>query len=144
MNGSMTGKQNRRMSFRSHGPLMELTVICLFFIIAASVFILVFVRAGQLSSRAEDLSAAVNASQTIIESVIPEGGVPADGETSYDIYFDRDWKRMDQTSSAPSDAHAAAHVTETWTDGLVHLEVVVTSASSEDELYRLSTDRDFS
>ena len=75
----MMNTKPKRLSFRSHGLLMELTIICGFFIAAASIFILVFVRAGALSSRSRDLSAAVNAAQTIVESVRPGGGCPRRG-----------------------------------------------------------------
>ena len=146
-------KKPAKMSFRSHGLLMELTIICGFFIAAACIFILVFVKAGQLSARSEDLSAAANAAQTIVENVLPEDG--ADGEHTYEIYFDENWKQLGTTDSTgedsssgspvPGNVHAAARVTETWTDGLAHIEVVITSDSAvEGELFRLSADRDFS
>ena len=139
----MMNTKPKRLSFRSHGLLMELTIICGFFIAAASIFILVFVRAGALSSRSRDLSAAVNAAQTIVESVVPAEAAP-DGERSYTICYDENWSRLD-TESDPAASHAFAQVTETWEDGLVHIQVTVSSSSqAEGELYRLSADRDFS
>ena len=139
----MMNTKPKRLSFRSHGLLMELTIICGFFIAAASIFILVFVRAGALSSRSRDLSAAVNAAQTIVESVVPAEDAP-DGERSYTICYDENWGRLD-TESDPAASHGFAQVTETWEDGLVHIQVTVSSSSqAEGELYRLSADRDFS
>ncbi len=139
----MMNTKPKRLSFRSHGLLMELTIICGFFIAAASIFILVFVRAGALSSRSRDLSAAVNAAQTIVESVVPAEDAP-DGERSYTICYDENWGRLDAESD-PAASHAFAQVTETWEDGLVHIQVTVSSSSqAEGELYRLSADRDFS
>ena len=139
----MMNTKAERSSFRSHGLLRELTIICGFFIAAASIFILVFVRAGALSSRSRDLSAAVNAAQTIVESVVPAEDAP-DGERSYTICYDENWGRLD-TESDPTASHAFAQVTETWEDGLVHIQVTVSSSSqAEGELYRLSADRDFS
>ena len=139
----MMNTKPKRLSFRSHGLLMELTIICGFFIAAASIFILVFVRAGALSSRSRDLSAAVNAAQTIVESVVPAEDAP-DGERSYTICYDENWGRLDAESD-PAASHAFDQVTETWEDGLVHIQVTVSSSSqAEGELYRLSADRDFS
>ena len=130
--------QNHRLSFRSHGLLMELTFVCGFFAVAACVFVLVFLKAGRLSAAAEDISASVNAAQTIVETVLPDGNT-VDGTETYSIAFDQDWNRQE----SPEHAYATAQVTETWDNGLVHMEITVISAGGE-ELYRLSADRDFS
>ena len=59
--------------------------------------------------------------------------------------FDRNWNPIPQTGDVlPSHVHASAAVTETWNDGLVHIEVVITGSGGEEELFRLTADRDFS
>ena len=112
--------------------------MCGFFAVAACVFVLVFLKAGRLSAAAEDISASVNAAQTIVETVLPDGNT-ADGTETYSIAFDQDWNRQE----SPEHAYATAQVTETWDNGLVHMEITVISAGGE-ELYLLSADRDFS
>lgn len=133
-----------KIPFRSHGLLMELTFVCGFFLAAACVFILVFVKAGRLSSAAENISASVNAAQTIVETVLPEEG-QKDGEKNYFIFFDENWNPSEPAGleTASGSFRALADVTETWQDGLVHIQVIITSAGGE-ELYRLTADRDFS
>ena len=144
----MKNSNNRtagRLFFRSYNLLVELAFICGCFIFSACVFVLVFVKAGQISARSEDLSAAVIAAQNLAESVLPENGEMPDGEQTREIYFDRNWNPIPQTGDVlPSHVHASAAVTETWNDGLVYIEVVITGSGGEEELFRLTADRDFS
>ena len=59
------------MSRQRHGLLLELIFVCGFFILASCIFVLVFFKAGQLSTLSRDTSAAVNAAQTIVEGIYP-------------------------------------------------------------------------
>lgn len=88
-------------------------------------------KAGQLSTLSRDTSAAVNAAQTIVEGIYPPEDENAAESREYTLSLDH----MD----------ANARVSETWDDGLVHIEITIYSGDgTEKELYRLSADRDFS
>lgn len=119
------------MNRQRHGLLLELIFVCGFFILASCIFVLVFFKAGQLSTLSRDTSAAVNAAQTIVEGIYPPEGENAAESREYTLSLDH----MD----------ANARVSETWDDGLVHIEITIYSGDgTEKELYRLSADRDFS
>lgn len=69
--------------------------------------------------------------QTIVEGIYPPEDENAAESREYTLSLDH----MD----------ANARVSETWNDGLVHIEVTIYSGDgTEKELYRLSADRDFS
>lgn len=118
---------------RSHGLLMELIVVCGFFMGAACLFLLAFVKADQLSALSKDTSSAISAAQTLIEEA-------AYSQESGTIYFDEDWNRLENGDKG---YHAAAQVRTQGEEGLLHMEVTILGPRGE-ELYSLSSDRDFS
>ena len=56
------------MNRQRHGLLLELIFVCGFFILASCIFVLVYFKAGQLSTLSRDTSAAGNAAQTTLKS----------------------------------------------------------------------------
>ncbi len=129
-------QQNHPRPARSHGLLMELIVVCGFFMGAACLFLLVFVKADQLSSLSKDTSFAISAAQTLVEE-----GAYAEGEPeNYTIYFDENWNRLEDGDEG---YHAAAQVEAHGENGLLHMEVTIRDLKGR-ELFSLSSDRDFS
>ena len=88
------------MNRQRHGLLLELIFVCGFFILASCIFVLVFFKAGQLSTLSRDTSAAVNAAQTIVEGIYPPEDENAAESREYTLSLDH----MD----------ANARVSETW------------------------------
>lgn len=131
----MSPEKNLRPA-RSHGLLMELIVVCGFFMGAACLFLLAFVKADQLSALSRDTSSAISAAQTLVE----EAAYVQEGEESYTIYFDEDWNRLENGENG---YHAAAQVKSQGNEGLLHMEVTILGPKGQ-ELYSLSSDRDFS
>jgi len=57
----------------SYAFLMEMIWVCAFFLICACIFVLVFVKAEQLSHNAEVLNKAVQAASNAMEATFAEG-----------------------------------------------------------------------
>lgn len=59
----------------SYAFLMEMIWVCAFFLICACIFVLVFVKAEQLSHQAEVLNQAVQAASNAMEDTFAENGI---------------------------------------------------------------------
>lgn len=82
--------------------LTEMLWVCGFFVLAACVFVLAFVKADQTSKDAENLNHAVLIASNTIEDTFSElktGTEPAGDRL---LYFDQSWNEADSSSTAIS------------------------------------------
>lgn len=90
--------------------LMEMIMVCGFFLLCAAVCIRVFVRSDAMSRLAREKNQAVLAAESLAETWkvkgmaglgegSPEKLTSAGGETHDVLFFDRDWKVLDETGS---------------------------------------------
>lgn len=120
--------KNRRPSYAF---LMEMLWVCGFFAAAACIFVMAFVKADSMSSRAEDLNQAVTAAEREMEQTLLSGR-----EGSWIVCFDANWnalsesvpayKNVSETGSlqgAPEQAHALLHVSSQAEEGLLTVAI---------------------
>lgn len=110
----------------SYAFLTEMLWVCGFFILSACIFVLVFVKANQMSRHAEDLNQAVLIAENTIEDTFFQyaNGIEIPETETY--YFDHD--------SNPC-ADEAAHTVTSHTDAAFYVTV---SSTVEDKLLKVS------
>lgn len=97
--------------------LMEMIMVCGFFLLCAAVCIQVFMRSDAMSRLAREKNQAVLAAESLAETWKAEGtegfaalqGRPlADGEVVYTLFFDKNWMI---SGDAPENAYFTAELT---------------------------------
>lgn len=80
--------------------LMEMLWVCGFFIIAACIFLIAFVKADQMSLRAQNLNQAVLYTENALEETFVSYPPQAkDREEIRYLYYDKNWKPTVQDAS---------------------------------------------
>lgn len=82
--------------------LTEMLWVCGFFVLAACVFVLAFVKADQTSKDAENLNHAVLIASNTIEDTFSELKTGTDPAGDRLLYFDQSWNEADSSSTAIS------------------------------------------
>lgn len=138
-----------RKSGSGSGPfLMEMLVSAGFFIICASICVLVFVKADRISRQAWDMNQAVEKAQSLAEelkagqeprwsNVLPDH---EGHEGMHAIYWDRKWQIAEPSAAAPY----MGIISQNMENGLEHWNIVITrngsSGGGENVLFRLETE----
>lgn len=120
--------KNRRPSYAF---LMEMLWVCGFFAAAACIFVMAFVKADSMSSRAEDLNQAVTAADREMEQTLLSGR-----EGSWIVCFDDSWNALSESvpeyenisetgplQGAPGEAHALLQVSSQAREGLLTVAI---------------------
>lgn len=120
--------KNRRPSYAF---LMEMLWVCGFFAAAACIFVMAFVKADSMSSRAEDLNQAVTAAGREMEQTLLSGR-----EGSWIVCFDDNWNALSESvpeyenasetgslQGAPEKSHALLHVSSQAEEGLLTVSI---------------------
>ncbi|MGL5437149.1 MAG: hypothetical protein ACRDBO_17535 [Lachnospiraceae bacterium] len=141
---------NKKNSSGSGVFLMEMIMVVFFFIICASVCILVFVKANHMSRLAKDTNQSVIAAESIAEVWKQEGeagliewmnavGLEAAREDTNGvaIYWDTGWKLAKQ----PDQAAYQAEVIWEDTDGLAQATIVLVRNDDLKELFSMEVNR---
>lgn len=116
--------------------LMEMLWVCGFFILAACIFLLVFVKADHMSRGASNLNQAVLAAENAVEDVFAEySGAEAEaGEEQ--LYFDRSWNPLANGEGA----EFFITVQTGFSDGFLHVTATA-AARNGAEIYKLEGGR---
>lgn len=126
---------NKKNSSGSGVFLMEMIMVVFFFIICASICILVFVRANHMSRLAKDTNQGVIAAESIAEVWkqegedglrtrmygISPGGAP-EGNKNVKIYWDREWKLSNQPDLAAFEATVSWQEADGLTEAVISLQ----------------------
>lgn len=138
--------------------LMEMIMVCGFFLLCAAVCIRVFVRSDAMSRLAREKNQAVLAAESLAETWKVKGmaGLSAGrfeeltssgGEMHGVMFFDRDWKVLDETGSGEKDLAEKAFFIADLTqgedasfDGMEYLNLVF--KRGEAHPYRQEKDKD--
>lgn len=140
---------NKKNSSGSGVFLMEMIMVVFFFIICASICILVFVRANHMSRLAKDTNQSVIAAESIAEVWKQEGeeglirrmnavSDSTDGDhNGVKIYWNSDWDLTDQ----PDQAAYSAAVEWQVNDGLAEAMVVLTRHADATELFSMAVNQ---
>lgn len=141
---------NKKNSSGSGVFLMEMIMVVFFFIICASICILVFVKANHMSRLAKDTNQSVIAAESIAE-VWKAGGsdglmqrMGAIGEAGADggevtIYWDRSWQQLMQPQ--PDQVSYRAEVIWQVTDDMAEARIVLIRNDDSVELFALDVSR---
>lgn len=116
--------------------LMEMLWVCGFFILAACIFLLVFVKADRMSRGASNLNQAVLAAENAVEDVFAEysGAEAKSGEEQ--LYFDRSWNPLANGEGA----EFFITVQTVFSDGFLHVTATA-AAQNGAEIYKLEGGR---
>lgn len=79
--------------------LLELMIAILFFALASSVCLQIFVKSYKVSQSSENLNHAVNITQSIFAKFESDDYANQLEEKNYEIYFDKDWMECKKDSS---------------------------------------------
>ena len=79
--------------------LIELMIAILFFALAGSVCLQIFVKSYKVSQSSANLSYAVNITQSILAKFESDEYASKIKENEYEIYFDKDWNESKKDSS---------------------------------------------
>lgn len=79
--------------------LLELMIAILFFALASSVCLQIFVKSYKVSQSSENLNHAVNITQSIFAKFESDDYVNKLEEKDYEIYFDKNWMECRKDSS---------------------------------------------
>lgn len=137
--------------------LMEMIMVCGFFLLCAAVCIQVFMRSDAMSRLARERNQAVLAAESLAETwkaggiealTAKEGRELSEGETGYTLFFDQNWKLMDAPDGYQEDslneAFFAAELTlgeEAAGEGKMnYLNLVIKRGAAHP--YRLERDKD--
>lgn len=137
--------------------LMEMIMVCGFFLLCAVVCIRVFVRSDAMSRLAREKNEAVLAAESLAETwkareieelVKTEGRELAEGELSYTLFFDKNWNLMEDPSMDSKDSLGVEFFTAELTLGeekadrgkMEYLNVVLKRGAAHP--YRLERDKD--
>ena len=112
----------------SYAFLMEMLWVCGFFALSACLFVLVFLKADQLSRRAENLNHAVLLTQNSLESRFADFEQTASDER----FYDRHWNLVDEEAQAAF----ILTVSSATKEGLLTVTAAVTERQGE-LLYQL-------
>ena len=98
--------------------LMEMIMVCGFFLLCAAVCIRVFVRSDAMSRLAREKNQAVLAAESLAETWKAEGMEAfaavqvrplSDGETAYTLFFDKNWTVLENPAPESEDSQASAY-----------------------------------
>ena len=98
--------------------LMEMIMVCGFFLLCAAVCIQVFMRSDAMRRLAREKNQAVLAAESLAETWKAEGmeafgavqGRPlSDGETAYTLFFDKDWTVLENPVPESEDFQSSAY-----------------------------------
>ena len=120
-----------RQKRTSYAFLMEMLWVCGFFALSACIFVLAFVKAEQLSRKAEDLNHAVLAAQNCLESVYSayDSGITGqDGIGCTVSFYDKAWAPAE---ISPGDAAYTVTVSYREEKGLLHLTAEAAKENGE-------------
>ena len=115
----------------SYAFLMEMLWVCGFFVLCAGIFVLLFVKADQVSTHAEDLSHAIAIAQSNIETAFVEEPL----HTQEIEYYTSDWQ---PTTKDDSNCYATVTTTYETNQQLLTVSVVINQVGQSDPLYELT------
>lgn len=133
---------NRKSGSKSGLFMMEMLAVVFFFILCASICIMVYVRANNMSQLGQDTHKSVNMAQSLAEYLhaygeegLAEyfGGEEREGE--YFFYWDRNWKPV----NGEANAVYAACVSVAREDHMMKGTISITKGSAS--LFQLDTQR---
>lgn len=122
-----------RKSGSGSGPfLMEMLVVVGFFMICASICVLVFVKADRISREARDTNQAVEKAESLAEelkagqepqwsAVLPGKDDKDEHEEMHALYWDREWRSVKPSGSAPY----LGIVCRNTADGMEQADIVI-------------------
>ncbi len=140
---------NKKNSSGSGVFLMEMIMVVFFFIICASICILVFVRANHMSRLAKDTNQSVIAAESIAEVWKQEGengliqrmNAISDAAEGDDkrvmMYWDSNWK----STSQPDEAAYCAAVDCQVNDSMSEAKIVLSRVSDSTELFSMEVNQ---
>lgn len=129
--------------------MMEMIMVVFFFILCASTCILIFVKANQMSSLANDTNRGVVGAESVAEVWKAEGveglkermlavSVSNSGEPeTYRIFWDADWKVTAKAETASYQGEVVLGVTSQ--DGLNEAQITVARIRDDVRLFELQT-----
>lgn len=113
----------------SYAFLFEMLWVCGFFAICAGIFALLFVKADELSKRANDLTYAITLSQNTMETLFSQEPFPTS------TYYTKDWE---QTTKEDSNAYAKMETTSKIKNQFMTITVRVIKIKDHSLIYELS------
>ncbi|HCO29474.1 MAG TPA: hypothetical protein DIT54_08750 [Lachnospiraceae bacterium] len=125
-------RENFQQQRHSYAFLMEMLWVCGFFVICVGVFALLFVKADQISTNAEDLSYAIALSQNKIETAFTELKHPTGNEIEY---YNSNWQ---PTTKDDDDRYATVTTTYSKDQDILTVSVVITQIGETEPIYELT------
>ena len=107
----------------SYAFLLEMIWVCAFFLICASIFVMAFAKAEQLSRQADVLNQAVQATSNVMEEVL--AGFPDDRE------------QLEMIPSAYATEDFSIELDHSFEDGLVFFTITAVNTEDGTILYSL-------
>ena len=107
----------------SYAFLLEMIWVCAFFLICASIFVMAFAKAEQLSRQADVLNQAVQAASNVMEEVLA-------------VYPD-DPEQLEIISSAYATEEFSIELDHSFEDGLVFFTITAVNTEDGTILYSL-------
>lgn len=126
----------------SYAFLMEMMWVCVFFLICASIFVLAFARAEQISRRADAMNQAVQAASNVMEEVFSMCDVNSPEEEAPDgsgEAFERFVGSYAETAAVQySSDEFVLQVETSVEEGLLQISVQAVDALDDSVLYTLT------
>ena len=122
-------KHNFNTQRSSYTFLFEMLWVCGFFAICAGIFALLFVKADELSRKANDLTYAITLSQNTMETLFSQSPLPTS------TYYTKDWE---PTSNKGSNAYAKVETTSEVKNQFMTITVQVIKIKDNSLIYELS------
>ncbi len=107
----------------SYAFLLEMIWVCAFFLICASIFVMAFAKAEQVSRQADVLNQAVQATSNVMEEVL--------------AVFPEDQEQLEIISSAYSTDDFSIELNHSLEDGLVFFTITAVNKTDGTPLYSL-------
>lgn len=107
----------------SYAFLLEMIWVCAFFLICASIFVMAFAKAEQLSRQANVLNQAVQATSNVMEEVL--------------AIFPEEREQLEMISAAHSTDDFSIDLTHSSEDGLVLFTITAVTKTDGTVLYSL-------
>ena len=107
----------------SYAFLLELTWVCAYFLICASIFVMAFAKAEQLSRQADVLNQAVQATSNVMEEVL--------------AVYPSDPEQLEMIPSAYATEEFSIELDHSFEDGLAFFTITAVNTKDSTILYSL-------